>query len=160
VAAEDLVQSAFAKMLEVDLSKVEDPRAYLARLTQNLAVDEVRRQSRAGMATIGDDQLERMGSETVLTPEQMLIEGERFGFMTGAVLALPERERLALLLFKLKGLSHEEIGRRLGVSRHSVPRLLSRALAKIAAARAAFERAETLRAPNARQSAKDRPREV
>ncbi|MEK7266143.1 MAG: sigma-70 family RNA polymerase sigma factor, partial [Pseudomonadota bacterium] len=44
-----------------------------------------------------------------LTPEQMLIEGERYAHMMGAVLALPAKDRLALLLFKLKGLSHKEI---------------------------------------------------
>ena len=44
VPAEDVVQAAFTKMLEIDVSEVEDPRAYLARLTQNLAVDELRRQ--------------------------------------------------------------------------------------------------------------------
>ena len=87
----------------------------------------------------------------------MPIEGERFAFMTGAMLALPERKRLALLLFKLKGLLHEEIGKHLGVSRHSAPRYLTRALAKVAAARAAFERAEAPRASNARQSAQCAP---
>jgi DNA-directed RNA polymerase specialized sigma24 family protein len=46
VVAEDVVQAAFTKMLEVDVSEVEDPRAYLAQLTRNLAIDEVRRQSR------------------------------------------------------------------------------------------------------------------
>ncbi len=44
---------------------------------------------------------------------------------------------------KSKALSHEEIGRRLGIPRHSVPRYLSRALAKCAAAMQAFERAGT-----------------
>ena len=83
----------------------------------------------------------------------MPIEGERFAFMTGAMLALPERKRLALLLFKLKGLLHEDIGK------HLAARYLTRALAKVAAARAAFEQAEAPRAPNSRQSAKDRPRE-
>ncbi|UPT64912.1 MAG: sigma-70 family RNA polymerase sigma factor [Hyphomonadaceae bacterium JAD_PAG50586_4] len=156
VASEDVVQSAFAKMLEVDMSKVDNPRAYLARLTQNLAVDEVRRQTRAGITTVSEERLERVGSETVLTPEQMLIEGERFAFMTGAVLALPERERLALLWFKLKGLSHAEIAKRLGVSRHTVPYYLSRGLAKIAAARAAFERAEATEACSAGRTARKR----
>ncbi|WP_420823025.1 sigma factor-like helix-turn-helix DNA-binding protein [Vitreimonas flagellata] len=41
--------------------------------------------------------------------------------------------------FKLKGFSHADIAKRLGVSRHTVPHYLSRGLAKIAAARAAFE---------------------
>jgi RNA polymerase sigma factor (sigma-70 family) len=63
--------------------------------------------------------------------------------MTAVFLALPEKERLAVVMFKLKGLSHEEIGRRLGIPRHSVPRYLSRALAKCAEAMQAFERAGT-----------------
>jgi RNA polymerase sigma factor (sigma-70 family) len=141
VAAEDVVQTAFTKMLEVDVSQVEDPRAYLARLTRNLAVDEFRRQTRAGAASVSEEIMERLGSESVLTPEEMLIEGERFAHMTAVFLALPEKERLAVVMFKFEGLSHEEIGRRLGVSRHSVPRYLSRALAKCAEAMQAFEQA-------------------
>lgn len=143
VAPEDVVQSAFAKMLEVDVSGVDDPRAYLARLTDNLAIDEVRKRQRAGFALVNDASLEHLCAQTALTPEEMLIEGERFSHMTGAFLALPRKERLAVVLFKLKGLSHEEIGRRLGIPRHSVPRYLSRALAKCAAAMQAFERAGT-----------------
>jgi hypothetical protein len=49
----------------------------LARLTQNLAVDELRRQARGGFACVSEERLERLESETVLTPEEMLIEGER-----------------------------------------------------------------------------------
>src|SRR5690606_40498879 len=74
-----------------------------------------------------------------LTPEVTLIAGEGFAQMTAVVLGLPERERKALVLFKFGGLSHEEIGARLGVSRHSVPGLLARVLAKCAKAMAAFE---------------------
>lgn len=141
VAAEDVVQAAFTKMLEVDASEIEDPRAYLARITRNLAVDELRRKDRPGAASVSDEELERLGAAASdLTPEEMLIEGERFSHMLGVVLALPEKERLALLWFKLKGLSHAAIGHRLGVSRHNVPNYLARALAKCAAAVEAFER--------------------
>jgi RNA polymerase sigma-70 factor (ECF subfamily) len=142
VAAEDVVQTAFAKMLEVDADEIADPKAYLAQLTRNLAIDEVRRQERAPVRFVTADAFEAKAA-TELTPEQMLIEGERYAHMMGAVLALPEKERLALLLFKLKGLSHKEIAGRLGVSPKSVPRYLSRALEKCDAARHAFERAGT-----------------
>jgi RNA polymerase sigma factor (sigma-70 family) len=150
VAAEDLVQSAFAKLLEQDMATIEDPKAYLTRLVRNLAVDEVRRQDRARVAPMSEAELEDMMAvrpgpydRTELSPEEMLIAGERFAHMTAVVLALPYKERMALLLFKAQGLSHAEIGERLGVSRHNVPRYLARALAKCAAAIAAFERAET-----------------
>ena len=106
------------------------------------ALDELRKQERGGLSFVGEAELDRLGVEGGLTPEEMVVEGERFAHMTGAFLALPKKERLALVMFKLKGLSHEEIGRRLGVPRHGVPRYLARALAKCAEAMAAFERAE------------------
>ncbi len=142
VAPEDVVQSAFAKMLEADVAEIEEPRAYLARIARNLAIDEIRRRERSGVSFVSEAQMDRHDADDDLTPEEMLIEGERFAYMMAVVLALPEKERLALVMFKLKGLSHAEIGRRLGVSQHNVPRYLSRALAKCAAARQAFERAE------------------
>lgn len=146
VAAEDVVQTAFARMLEQDMDGIEDPKAYLARLVRNLAIDEVRRQERAPVLPVSDAEWEdllavRAGphDRLDLSPEDMLIAGERFAHMTAVVLALPKRERLALLLKKSAGLSHEEIALKLGVSRHSVPRYLARALAKCAKAMAAFE---------------------
>lgn len=146
VAAEDVVQTAFAKMMEVDLAEIEDPKAYLARLVRNLAIDEVRRHERVRVSSVSDAELEELIARRPgpyerpdLSPEEMLIAGERFAHMTAVVLALPRNERLALLLQKSEGLSHEEIGARLGVSRHNVPRYLARALAKCAKAMAAFE---------------------
>lgn len=146
VTPEDVVQSAFSKLMEADQTKITDPKAYLAQLTRNLAIDELRRQDRARTASVSDEDLEQILATRPdplehpdLSPEEMLIAGERFAHMTAVVLALPQKERLALLLHKSKGLSHEEIGKRLGVSRHSVPRYLARALAKCAKAMAAFE---------------------
>lgn len=136
VEPEDVVQAAFAKMSELDGDEMKDPKAYLAQLARNLAIDEVRRQDRApvGFAPEG---LEARSSD--LSPEEMIIEGERFAFMMGVVLNLPERERSALLMAKMGGLSHEEIAKRLGCSRHSVPRYLARALAACTEALEMFE---------------------
>lgn len=146
VPAEDVVQSAFQRMLEADMAKIEDPKAYLARLVRNLAIDEARRQDRARVASVSDEELEQLlafqpspHERADLSPEQMIIAGERFAHMTAVVLALPRLERLSLLLHKSAGLSHKEIGERLGVSQHSVPRYLARALAKCARALAAFD---------------------
>lgn len=140
LAAEDVVQAAFAKMLEVDPARIGDPKAYLARIAHNLAIDEVRRQGRMGLAGADIDQLENLVGGAP-SAEDALIAHERVAHMNAALAAMGEKERLALVLFKLKGLSHKEIGRRLGVSQHSVPRYLSRALAKCARAMQAFESA-------------------
>lgn len=137
VEPEDVVQRAFAKLLEVDGDEMKDPKAYLTQLTRNLAIDEVRRQDRAPVSSVPANRLETQSLD--LSPEEMLIEGERFAFMMGVVLNLPEKERSALLLAKLGGLSHEEIAAKLGCSRHSVPRYLARALAACTEAMALFE---------------------
>jgi RNA polymerase sigma factor (sigma-70 family) len=146
VPAEDIVQSAFAKMLEQDMAAIEDPKAYLTRLVRNLAVDELRRQERSGVASFTNEDLEEIfaGAPSPhepeeLSPEEALIARERLAHMAGAIRALPDRERRALYLQKSEGLTHQQIGERLGVSTHSVPRYLSRALAKCAKAAAEFE---------------------
>src|SRR5262245_6415643 len=102
VIAEDVLQSAFLRMLEADTSGIEDPKAYLAQLTRNLAIDELRRQNLAPVSRIAAD---AFGANVAaeLTPEQIIIERERLAHITAAVLALPAHERSALLLFKLKG---------------------------------------------------------
>ena len=138
VSPEDVVQTAFTKMLELETSEMKDPKAYLAQLARNLAIDEVRRQDRAPVG-FAPDGLEARATD--LSPEEMIIEGERFAFMMGVVLNLPEKERAALLMAKMGGLSHEEIAKRLGCSRHSVPRYLARALAACTEALEMFEAA-------------------
>ncbi len=107
VAPEDVVQSAFQKMLEADMAEIDDPKAYLASLVRNLAVDEVRRHARVRVSSMSDAELENLLAKRPapyeradLTPEEMLIAGERFAHMTAVVLALPRKERLALLLQK------------------------------------------------------------
>lgn len=152
VIAEDVVQAAFTRLLERPIDDVKAPEAYLASLTYRLAIDETRRQDRMPFSQIRDGVFEHTAA-CAATAEDRLIDAERIAHMTRAVLALPRKERLALVLFKLKGLSHADIGARLGVSRHSVPRYLARALAKCAAARQAFERAGLDEAGNDKRTA-------
>lgn len=142
VAAEDVVQSAFAKMLEVDASQIGEPRAYLTRMTMNLAIDEARRSANAPVTSVRAEDVDDLaGASDEFSAEEMLVRGERFAAMMGAVLALPEKERLALLWAKQDGLTHREIGERLGESQHNVPYYLARALAKCRKALHAFEHA-------------------
>ena len=150
VPVEDVVQSAFAKMLEVNLAEIEDPRAFLARLVRNLALDEVRRQYRARLSYVSEDFLAELieagassDARLELTPEERLIAGERFAYMAEVFKNLPKEERLALVMFKLLKRSHAEIGERLGISRYSVPRYLTRALSKCGRALAAYEAADS-----------------
>ena len=122
--------------------------ADLARLFASEAPKLIHRRGRLSRARVGGrpgakrcsfapDGLEARSSD--LSTEEMIIECERFAFMIGVVLHLPEKERSALLMAKAMSLSHEEIGKRLGCSRHSVARYLSRALAACTGALEMFE---------------------
>jgi len=68
------------------------------------------------------------------TPERIVLERERDAHLREAIAALPEDYRSVVILARLEGLSHEEIGRRLGRSRVATRKLLHRAMARLARA--------------------------
>lgn len=152
VAAEDVVQTAFTKMMELEETEMKDPKAYLAQLVRNLAINEARRYERSPVTFLDPESSELSSSTSEApSPEDMLIAGQRFGYMMGIVLALPEKERQALMMAKMGGLSHREIGARMGVSHRNVARYLERALAKCHAALKDFDaawQADTQHAPS------------
>ena len=61
-------------------------------------------------------------------------ERESSGRVRQAILALPERQRLALTLFHFDGLSQIEVGNLLGISDEAVESLLARARRTLKAA--------------------------
>ena len=135
--AEDMAQQSFAQLCAARPVAVE-PRAYLFQVARNLAIDEMRRRAVAPFRAVADpDRLEVASSAP--SPEDELIAAETVEQVRRLLASLPARERDALLLFKLEGLTHKEIGKRLGVSVHSARRYIARALATCHKALAAEE---------------------
>lgn len=122
--AEDMAQEALIRLwrnagkLEIGADGV---RPWLRRVVSNLCIDRVRS---ARNVTVVEEV-----PEQAAPPDQMRLLGEQqlSAKVDAALKTLPERQRLALVLFHYEGLSQIEVGNILGVSDEAVESLLSRA---------------------------------
>lgn len=128
LSPDDIAQETFARVCAVDPGNVQSPKSYIFRTARNLAINELRRQSVAPFETIVDVEGLAAPSEG-LSPEDEVIAAEESRRLSFALGQLSARHREALILFKVEGLSHKEIGRRLGVSPRTVERYIADALA-------------------------------
>lgn len=118
--AEDVVQQAFASLAAMhEPITVRNPRAYLYRASQNILVEERRRQSSwrrnveptlAGDGAVADE----------ITPERVLLANERLEILNRVLGRLPLARRRSFLSNRLDGLSCAEIARRDGYSESAV----------------------------------------
>jgi RNA polymerase sigma-70 factor, ECF subfamily len=128
--AQDVVQDAFLS-LHRHLSNggsQENIRGWLFRVAHNQARNRQNSHHRRFSAPLED------GAEAVLdetTPEQMLLEKEKFARLTNAIRTLPSNERECLLL-RASGLRYREIGEVLGIATSTVADIVERAVKKVA----------------------------
>jgi len=105
--AEDAVHEAFVRMCRCDLSRVEDPDAYVFAAVRNASIDQVRRAHRPAKSdspardSIFDDRAVDPQAGTLRTEEQSLV--------ADAVEALPDEQREAIVLRIYGGLSFAQI---------------------------------------------------
>ena len=125
--AEDLVQESFARMCAADLTEVHSPRSYLFRTARNLALNELRRERVSKIDPLPPPALNEIAAQTP-TPEDQTISAHELAGLNEALDSLPPKLRTALVLFRIEGLSHREIGIVLGVSHRSVERYVAQAL--------------------------------
>lgn len=122
--AEDVAQETMLRLWKVgdglELG-THGLRPWLRRVASNLCIDRVRSGRRVDVV----DEV----PETPQAPSQLteLERGERAARVDRALKALPERQRLALVLFHFEGLSQVEVGAQMGVSDEAVESLLARA---------------------------------
>ena len=96
-------------------------RPWLRRVASNLCIDRVRSGRRVDVV----DEV----PETPQAAEQLAVieQTERSARVDRALKALPERQRMALVLFHFEGLSQVEVGAQMGISDEAVESLLARA---------------------------------
>ena len=126
--AQDVSQEVFLKLYR-NLGKVasEDAVAsWLYRVTVN-ACHDLRRRRRPEDPLENAGQLAAGGSD----PHQALTQSERSRALELSLRMLPEKERAALVLRDLEGLSTEEVARVLGSSEATVRSQVSKARVKV-----------------------------
>ncbi len=122
--AEDVAQEALLRLWQTGAALEIGPvglKPWLRRVASNLSIDRIR----AGRRT---DVTDEVPEQPVAASQlQTLAEADLSQRVNAALLALPERQRQALVLFHFEGLSQAEVGEVLGVTDEAVESLLSRA---------------------------------
>lgn len=132
--AADLAQDSFLRLLaRGGTAGLTDPTAWLARTARNLATDADRR---AALRQPADFLVLEGLTDPHPSPETAADAAQRARTLGVLIAALPPRQREVLLLARLEGLSHAEIGARLGISPNTAMVHLGRALAILARLRA------------------------
>lgn len=125
--AEDVAQEVFFKVYRA--RQQYEPKAkfstWLYRVTVNHCLNEIRsRKSQPAPAALSDDLLNDSG---VIDPDENLDREEIQRSVKAAIDALPEHQRMAVILARYEELSYEEIAETMGISLEAVKSVLHRA---------------------------------
>jgi RNA polymerase sigma-70 factor (ECF subfamily) len=134
--AEELAQEVFLRVYRARDSYRAEARfsTWLYRIATNLAVNHARdtRHERAAQTVYLDAPDEETGTTPDLADdepsvEQRLLRDERMAAIRSHVMALPERQRMAVLMHKYQGMDYRQIGEVLKLSESATKSLLFRA---------------------------------
>jgi len=118
--AQDLTQEALIKALQHQ-DQLKDPEKaahWLSRIATNTAIDFLRRNGKVNFCEI-DGLIEPL-REPSATPEEQVLHNEHRGYLEEGLAGLTERERTALVLRDVEGLSAEEVAKQLNCSKATV----------------------------------------
>lgn len=134
--AEELAQEVFLRVYRSRESYRAEAKftTWLYRIATNLAVNHARdtKHERAAQSVYLDQPDEESGTTPEVaddrpTVEQSLLKDERMAAIRRHVMALPERQRMAVLMHKYQGLDYRQIGEVLKLSESATKSLLFRA---------------------------------
>jgi RNA polymerase sigma factor (sigma-70 family) len=137
-AAQDVVQETFLRLL-ANGQPIDNLSAWLHRVTHNLAVDHVRKESRMRkLHHAASPRTEPLAP----SPAEDLDRREAHALVLGELERLTPNERAVLMLKIKEGRSYQEISERTGLSTSNVGYLIHQGLKKLAARRKAAARKE------------------
>lgn len=122
--AEDVVQEAMLRLWRNAAALQLGPgglKPWLRRVVSNLAIDRIRSSRNLNVVAEVPEQAKAPDQAQGMEARDMAKRVQE------ALAKLPERQRLALVLFHFEGLSQIEVGESLGVSDEAVESLLARA---------------------------------
>lgn len=125
--AEDIAQETFIRVWQKSTMwqhQGYSPRSWLYRIAYNLCIDEIRRQPSREYATNND--AENKASLETDNLEQTIEHESDIHLLSRSLKQLPERQRTALSLCALQGLTNKEAASVMGISIEALESLLSR----------------------------------
>lgn len=124
----DLVQETFTKTWQyiVDGKKVDNIKAFVFRVANNLIIDEYRKSKSVSL-----DEIEEGGVEVGKTEGSTVTFSVEIKHLLRVIDKMPEKYREVILMRYVSGLPPKDIGKILGVSENVVSVRLNRALKKI-----------------------------
>ncbi len=124
--AEDAVQEAIIELWQRrnELEHVRDLRAYAMQSLKNRCISFLRKSR--DIATNKIELFDAVDDEAIR--EEVALTEERSARLDGMIAQLPERQREAVTMKYIEGVSHEEMQRRLGMTSTNVYATLSRAM--------------------------------
>jgi RNA polymerase sigma-70 factor (ECF subfamily) len=118
-AAEDIVQDAFARLVEkqIPFPSQDDAKFWLIRVVKNGALNYAKRKGREVRAY---ERWWRGERESSAPADESIIKDESAAELRRGLESLPEGLKAVLVLKEYAGLSYKEIGRVLGISEGNV----------------------------------------
>lgn len=129
---EDVAQEAFSRVLEMDnTASIRNLKGYLWRTARNLIFD-------AGKASRARERYDFEVEEIFFplrgdncSPENVISAKEQLSAINTVLRNMPEKQRRAIVLYRIEGMTLEEVARRLRISRTSVSNHIAKAHAQI-----------------------------
>lgn len=129
---DDLTQAVFERLLgRANLDDIANPEGYIFQVAANVLRDHYRftgRRPPSGAATL-DPASGKFNDE--LSPERVLLGREAYERAMRALLALPKRTRMIVILSRYELLTAREIASRMNLSESLVAKELARAVAHL-----------------------------
>lgn len=129
--AEDVTQEAMLRLWQIAPDWREEggakPSTWLHRVVANLATDRLRRRRSVALDDIDEP------PDSAALPLEVMIAADRAQALDAALQTLPERQRAAVVLRHIEGMTNPEIAARLGIGVEAVESLTARGKRKLSA---------------------------
>ena len=127
---DDLIQDAYARLCDVDVTRISNGRAYLFAVLRNLLVEQARRARIVPMERLGEIEALRVPSDEP-GPDRRVTAQQELERLERIVAGLPEQCRRAFQLQKFHSLSQREIALEMGITEKTVEKHLASALVRV-----------------------------
>ncbi len=128
IEAEDVVQTTFARVAETGLASVRNHRAFLYKMSYNIAID-MKRRGRVRQKHVEEAVASEAATVEELNPERVVEGSRQLNIIAKALWSMPKKRRQLLMMSRFEGLSYAEIARRVSLSETVVRKHISKALA-------------------------------